>query len=357
MIEYIELLNKYTRKPFDLVEPSEFWCELEYYGTGEFEIYAQATPRTLASLVNGNYVKLPHKPFLWVIEKVNKTFDAERGLMISATGRQAKSILGKRIISAQTQLATDLQTAVLALVNKHAGASASAARRIIGLATVTGAVSQTITETQVSFDNLLTYTDELLKSYDCGAELYLDDTALKYRIYKGSDKSETVIFSQMLDNLLDSDYSLDERNFRNFALIGGQGEGNARIMDSVNLENKTGIDLCEIFVDAKDISSKYTDDSGQEQELNLTTAAGMATYKSWLRERGKVKLGEYTRVENFDGSIDTTNNAYIFGDDFYLGDIVRVQDNRLGVYITPRVIKYTINQTADEYAEKIEYGA
>lgn len=356
MIPYIEILDKYTRKPFDIVEPSEFWCELKYYGVGEFGIYATVSKRTLASLKNGNYIKIPHKPYLWVIEKVEKTFDTDKGLMIYATGRQAKAILSKRIIMSQTQLATDLTTAVSNLINNNAGAGAVTARRIAGLTQAVSLVVQPISETQVSYDNLLTYTDNLLQAYECGSEMTIDGTNLSYRIYKGNDKSDDVIFSQMFDNLLSSTYSLAESNYKNFALIGGQGEGNARITDTFASEVKTGIDLCEIFVDAKDISSKYTDASGVEKELNLTNAADLATYKSWLRERGKLKLADYIRIETFEGDIDTTNNAYVFGDDYYLGDKVRVQDNRLGVYITPRIVKYTINLTADEYVEKIEYG-
>ena len=357
MIPYVEVLSKYTREPFELIEPSEIWGELAYYGVGEFEVYTRATERALASLKNGNYIRIPNKPHLWLIERVNPSYDAERGLMISASGRQAKQILGKRIINAQTQLATDLQAAVLNLVSKHAGAGASASRRIVGLSTG-GTLSQAIGETQVSYKNLLTYTDELLKTYESGAELTITGVNLLYRIYKGIDKTEDIIFSQTFDNLLSSDYSIDESNYRNFALIGGQGEGAERILDTVNLENKTGIDLCEMFVDAKDISSKYIDDNGQEQELDLTKASDLATYKSWLRERGRSTLAEYIRVETFDGTIDTTNTAYTFGreGDYYLGDRVRVQDNRLGVYITPRILKFTFNQTTEEYTEKIEYG-
>lgn len=350
MIPYIEILDKYTRLSFELVEPAEFWCELEYYGEGEFEIYARATERNLACLSNGHYVKIPQKPYLFVIEKVEKTFDAERGLMISATGRQAKAILGKRIINEQTQLANDLKTTVYSLVNKHAGANVTAQnRRILGLETVASTVAETTGATQVSYENLLTFTDELLKSKECGAEIYIDGTALKYRVYKGEDKSETVIFSQMFDNLLSSAYSVDESNYKNYAYIGGEGEGTGRVFANVGVFN-SGIDLCEVFVDARDISSKYKDESGVEH------TADAQTYKGWLQERGVIALAEYSRVETFNGDIDTTNNTYVFGVDYYLGDRVRVQDNRLGIYITPRILKYTINQTANEYAEKIEYG-
>lgn len=358
MIPYVEILDKNSRLAFDIVEPSEFWGELSYYGTGEFQIYTRATQRTLACLKNGNYVKLPQKPYLWVIEKVQKTFTAGGGLMISATGRQAKAILHKRIINAQTQLATDLKTAVYDLINKHAGANAGADRQIVGLETAESTVSQKIGETQVSYANLLTFTDELLKTYECGSELYIDGTTLKYRIYKGADKSETVIFSQMFDNLLSSDYSLDERNYANFAYIGGQGEGTDRVVTYTYTGALfRGINRCEVFVDAKDVSSKYKDESGNDKELDLTTTAGLLIYKSWLRQRGEVALAETTRIETFSGDIDTTNNNYVFGEDYDLGDFVRVQDNRLGVYITPRVLKWTIAQAPREYIEKIEYGA
>lgn len=358
MIPYVEVLNKYTRKKFEIVEPAEFWAELKYYGTGEFEVYTQATARTLASLQNGNYIKIPKRPYLWIIEKTEKTFDADRGLMISATGRQAKAILGKRIINVQTQLATDLKTAVAGLINKHAGINASEIRRIQGLTEARGEVAQAISETQVNYENLLTYTDELLQAYECGAELTISGADLNYRIYKGADKTESVIFSQIFDNLLSTRYTQDESGYANFALIGGQGEGADRITDTVDLASSpaAGIDRCEIFVDAKDISNEYTDESGAKQTLDITTQAGLATYKGWLKERGKQRLAEYIRVETFDGDIDTANSVYTFGDDYYLGDKVRVQDSRLGVYITPRILKYTIIQTADEYAEKIEYG-
>lgn len=356
-IPHVEILDKYSRLAVDIVEPSECWFELQYYGCGEFEVYAQANQRNLASLKIGNYVKIPQHPHLWIIEKIEITNDEDRGLMISATGRQAKAILAKRIINTQTQLASDLQTAVLALVNKHIGESAGSSRRISWLLTEQGAVSQSIDETQVSHENLLTFTESLLQTYGCGAEMKLDGTSFKYRVFEGADQTETVIFSQMFDNLLDSKYSIDESNYRNFVLVGGQGEGAERITDSISSETVANpIDRCEAFVDAKDISSKYTDANGQEKELDLTSSAGLATYKLWLRERGKQALAGLTRIEAFDGTIDTTNSLYEFEKDFYLGDRVTVQDSRMGVFITPRVLKYTVNQTADEHSEAVEYG-
>lgn len=357
MINYVEVRDKYSRLPFATIEPAECWFELAFFGVGEFEVYTRATPLSLAALQNGNYITLPQKPFIWVIESVNPTFEAGRGYMISAKGRQAKAILGKRIINAQTQLAADLTSAVLGLIRKHAGAEAGDVRRIDGLEELESVIVQPITETQVSYANLLTYTDELLQAYEAGAEMTITDAAaFRYRIYTGIDRSADIIFSQTFDNLLSSSYTRDITAYRTFALIGGQGEGTGRILQEYDAAPALrGIDRAEMFVDAKDISSKYTDADGTEKELDLTVAGNLAIYKNWLTERGKAKLADTAQTETFEGEIDTNATPYKFGEDFYLGDRVRVQDDLLGVYITPRITKFTMKQDRI-YSELVEYG-
>ena len=357
LISYVEVRDKYSRLPFAIIEPAECWFELAFYGVGEFQVYTRATKTALAALQVGNYISLPRKPFIWLIEGIEKKYEAGRGYMISATGRQAKVILGKRIINEQTQLPKDLTTAVLGLVRKHAGDQATEPRQIDGLAELTSVIIRQITETQVSYSNLLDYTDELLKAYEVGAELTITDAAVfRYNLYEGADRSGNIIFSQTFDNLLSSSYKRSTATFRSYALIGGQGEGTARILHEYDsAPNLRGIDRAEMFVDAKDVSSKYKDADGTEKELDLTTAAGLATYKAWLLERGKAKAAEHTLVETFEGEIDTAASFYKFGVDYFLGDRVRVQDDVLGVYITPRILKITLRQDR-KYSELVEYG-
>lgn len=357
MISYVEVRDKYSRLPFSIIEPAECWFELVFYGVGEFQVYTSATKTALAALQVGNYITLPRKPFIWLIEDVQKKYEAGRGYMISATGRQAKAILGKRIINEQTQLPKDLTTAVLGLVRKHAGEEATDARKIDGLAELTSVIVRQITETQVSYSNLLDYTDALLMAYEAGAELTITDAAaFRYSLYEGADRSGIIIFSQTFDNLLSSSYTRNNAAFRSYALIGGQGEGTERILHEYDsAPNLRGIDRAEMFVDAKDVSSKYKDADGTEKELDLTTAAGLATYKAWLLERGKAKTAESALVETFEGEIDTAASPYKFGVDYYLGDRVRVHDEKLGVYITPRILKFTMRQDR-AYSELVEYG-
>ena len=43
MIPYVEIIDKYSLKPFALIEPNECWFEVSYYDVGEFEIYCKAS--------------------------------------------------------------------------------------------------------------------------------------------------------------------------------------------------------------------------------------------------------------------------------------------------------------------------
>ena len=355
MLPYIEILDKNSRQVTYILEPNEVWLEQCYYTVGEFEAYTRATEEALAALVVGNYVKIPNKPFLWLIEAVEYSFSTEKGRMISATGREAKAILEKRIIANTTTLSTNLIASVNNLVLKHAGANALSYRKIVGLTVAQSSVVQTAEAAQVSYENLLSYTDEALKAYNIGAKLTIDGTNLVYTIYKGEDKHDSIIFSQSYDNLLSSTYKKDELNKKSTAYVGGTGEGLDRVFNIYEDESKTGIDRAEIFIDAKDVATKYEDEEGTEHELDLTNATDLATYKGWLAQRGKEKLAEHIPTEAFSGEIDTNNSLYEYGVDYSLGDIVRVQDEYFGFYKDVRIIKHTISQDTERYSENIEY--
>ena len=129
MIPYVEIIGKYTLKPFALVEPSQCWFELSYYEIGEFEVYCSATQSNLDALKNGNYVKIPNKPYLWIIKSVEYSFN-NGARMISARGYEAKWIVSQRIILAPCVISTDLATAVYNLISLNLGERALAPRKI-----------------------------------------------------------------------------------------------------------------------------------------------------------------------------------------------------------------------------------
>lgn len=375
MIEYVEIRSAATREIIGVVDTAKsiIWRE-RYYTVGDFEIYAPCTPENIACLVKGNYVTRYGAYNVGLIEKVSVTYNEQDGRMIIASGRFAKCVLDRRIIYKRsgykvspTILRGNVETAARSLVSENAvdcvfdrgrnipelafGPHANTDATIVD---ESGAVAQK----QVTHENLLTYTDSLLEEYGMGAYCTLNELfQLAYTVFAGADRSmgntagnSPVIFSQDFDNLLSSEYVYDESDLRNTALVGGEGEGEARFHSIVKNADVTGLARREIFVDASSHSKSYTDEEGNTQTITD------AEYDSQLKANGRQEVAKHTIVETFNGSIDLTNSSFVFGRDFFLGDIVTVQDVGIGLYINPRILEITEVQDENGYNIDAVYG-
>ena len=361
MIPYVEIKDKYNYKTIALVEPQECWFELSYYDVGEFEVYCRATRANLIALQKGQFVKLPSKRFIWVITSVRYTFNSSGTRMILAHGYEAKWLLSKRCILTPKELQGNITTAVYGLVNHAMGTGANAAREVLGFKVGTNNLLIDISGTQAPRGNLLEFTNTLLKSYQLGSMVIYENGALIYKVFNGEVKTRSVRFSQSLDNLLSSEYLTDDGNVATSALVvstfdetytEGETENKRKVEYIKDVDKgKTGIDRAEVFIESN-ISTKYEDASGEEQETTPTSAL----YQSWLEQEGKNKLAEHTTIEEINGEIDLLNSNYKFDYDFFIGDMVRVQDEFFNFYEDVRILKYTIKQDANGYGEEAEYG-
>ena len=210
-------------------------------------------------------------------------------------------------------------------------------------------------EKQVSYGNLLTYTDGVLEEYGLAAKCILQNGLFLYTVYNGIDRSTNnavgnmpVIFSKEFDNLTYSGYTYDGTTEKNVALIGGEGEGIERFYSL--LENaESGLQRRELFIDASSISKKYKDENDVEQTYTD------AQYKTMLDAQGKQDIAPLVITETFDGTIDATNSNYIYGRDFALGDIVTVQNNSIGKYVNVRIREALEYQDQNGYAVEVKY--
>lgn len=350
MIPYLEIRDKYTLKAVAPVEPQECWFELSYQDVGEFEIYCRASQKNLKALQKGRYVTIPNKRFIWVITSVRYTFTAGGARMISAKGYEAKWLLHKRCILAPKELKGTITKAICGLVDHNLGEGASAARKINGFTVDTTDLLIDISGTQAPRANLLEFVNHLLKQYNCGSIVEFVNGKLVYRVFTGNVLTDSVKFSQSLDNLLSSEYLTDDTEVGTSALV-------VSTVDDVDYTQtydtgKTGIDRCEILVESN-ISTKYEDESGTEKE----TTPDSQLYKGWLTEEGKTKLAEHTTIEEINGDIDIANSNYIFDEDFFIGDMVKIQDEYFNFYVNSKIAKYTIKQDANSYGEEAQYGA
>ena len=373
MIDYVEIRNAETEL-IGIIDTAKsvIWRSV-YYGVGDFEVYVQATQNTRELLSVGNYVTRPGNNEIGIIEKVEIKADKFDGLVITASGRFAKSILDRRLIynlsgtsNAATILRGNVELQVREIVEENAISCAFDSRRNIPLLEL-GALaniplkivdeSGNAAQKQVSYGNLLEYSDAVLQEYELSARVTLDAERkkLQYSVFSGEDRSEEnesgnepVIFSEDYDNLKDSAYSLDKTSCKNAALIGGEGEGTARFY-ALAAGSETGLARREVWVDASSISKKYKDAGGAEQTYSNDV------YSGFLLERGRQSLSALKPVEAFSGSIDVTSGNFVFNRDFFLGDVVTVESERIGIYKRVRIISATEVQDENGYTVAVEY--
>lgn len=281
MIDYVEIRDK-SLELLGLIDTAKsvIW-ETQYYGAGAFEIYVEATPQAIAMLQVGNFITRFENEGVGIIEAVEVVLVGGDGRMITASGRLAKSILDRRLITyingntgAQLSFSGNVEARARGLVQDNAIACYRDKKRtipytqrnisLLQLGALAGlpAVSEL---RQVANDNLLTYTDEFLQQHNYGAKLIRAGNKLAYTVYSGIDRSignaagnEPVIFSEDFDNLTGSNYALDETERKTFALIGGEGEGIERFYVERNA-SLADLERREVFVDSSTARELYED--------------------------------------------------------------------------------------------------
>lgn len=373
MIEYLEIRNA-NLEVVGIIDTAQsiIWHSI-YFGVGDFEIYLQPTAEQLTVLQKDNYITRPDRTPVGIIEHVENTESSQDGQMFVISGRFAKSILDRRHIyrlSGTTNKATiltgNVESAARSLVANNAISCTFDTSRNIpilelganaGLTPIIVDESGNPTQKQVSYENLLDYTDALLEEYKMAAEIKLSESELKlqYVCYMGVDRSVNntagnapVIFSREYDNLTESNYLTDDTNYKNAALIGGEGEGTQRFY-SLIAGTERGLARRETFVDASAISKTYTDDDEQEHEYTN------AEYKAMLNAQGKQELSQMTKIETLSGKINVTFGQWQLDRDFFLGDIVTVQDKSIGKYGDVRIMEITEIQDENGYSIEANY--
>ena len=408
----------------------------QYFGTGDFEVYTEATPQAIAMLQVGNFITRVENDSVGIIEAVQIVLAEKDGRMITATGRLAKSILDRRVlayinghVNSAASFAGNVEACARGLVQDNAIACYKDKQRtipytqrnisILQLGALAGLPAATASR-QVNCENLLEYTDEFLQQYGYGAKLIRTGNKLAYTVYSGTDRRignaagiEPVIFSEDFDNLTGSDYSLDESARKTVAIVGGEGEGAERYFVECNAA-LSGLTRREYFVDSSTVRERYEDKfvgDGEEEEddegypitvgrrvfslshpattLESVTVGGRSAawafnastneitfveaplegieivvkytndneYISQLTAEGNQELATLIAAESFAGSIDLTNSSFVYGKDFYIGDIVTVQDNGINKYINVRVVSAAEVQDDNGYQVNIEFEA
>lgn len=345
-----------------------------YYGVGDFEIYAQATEKNINLLQVGFFISNQDNDEIGIIEQIAYDFTPQDGYTITASGRFAKSILDRRIIynlsgstNTPTILSGRVESAIRGVVSNNAINCAFDSSRnipLLGLGIFQGISARIIdangdpAQKQVSYQNLLEYTDSVLQEYGLSSKVSLNDISSKllYTVYEGTDRSsdntmgfEPIIFSVDYDNLNSSNYSYGTQTLKNAVLVGGAGEGLDRFY-SLYKGSEEGLDLRELFVDAASINRTYKDSENIEHQYSDEE------YTEMLNQQGRQSLKEYIINESFLADANGNYGIKRYNRDYYLGDIVTVQDNYIKKYINVRITEVTEVQDDSGYMVNIVFG-
>lgn len=165
-------------------------------------------------------------------------------------------------------------------------------------------LGDSITE-QTRYKNLFDEVQRVLLPQDLGHNLTidLDNEQFVFNVVEGTDRSVNastysprVVFGVEYGNLADYKRTLDISSLRNYAFVGGQGEGAERTVVEVDVSDGR---IKEVFVDARDIDVSAD-----------------------LEERGLQNLTDSMSVDSFEFSV--IDRQFIYKINYDLGDLVTI---------------------------------
>lgn len=363
---------------------SFIWAE-RYDVNGDFEIYIpiDGSPVTndLLQMDENNksvwmnsYASIKESKNLMFLEQFRITIDEESEAILVITGRSLETILMRRIVWGLKVINGNLQNAVKNLLEECIINPTNPDRRIenfVFIESTDPSITSLTLKAQYTGDNLYDVISGICKDKKIGFKIELNDqNQFEFSLYSGVDRSydqdenSYVVFSKKSENLLSSEYLESDAFMKNVTLIGGEGEGTDR--KYVDLGSGEGLERREIFTDARDISSKTGDfilltskpsdwntdwmdyyiNTGTEDDPNYEPVSGDSAptwasgtyykydnevvlsdeeYNDLLLQRGRKTIDENKSIQAFNGSIDPFT-MYIFGEDFFIGDIVEIED-------------------------------
>lgn len=291
----------------------------KYYETGRFELHAPATEKNLELLKAGNII--------------TKRGSVEAGVIGEYDDQEGAS--SNQITRKGDFLSTYTSRRILHYTHNFTGTYEDGMRYLVGAVekipqlTLGDKCGATGTVTfQVTWKNLQTMLTKLSKSSGLGYRVRPDfrKKVLYFEVYEGVDHSTQqntnprVIFSRLYGNLNDVHYTCTDKKYGTVFYVGGEGEESERKIVTITIGEADGVEMREVFIDAKDIKK---DELTNEE------------YEAALLERGYEKATEYCKTESVEAEVQNTN--FIYKEHWDLGDIVTVQKKEWGITLHKRV--------------------
>lgn len=316
------------------------WLSL-YRQAGEVKLVCAATDKNLELLRRGRR--------LWCSEQAESAVIAQ--IEISDNGKKATMTVRaplsvnrwKDRVVMGTVVVKNVETAMLQMVNDN--------RRGLPGTTAPAAELTPSTDSQISWNSVLTGLEELAAAHGLGfKETFAPATGLEtFSVYQGEDRSVSAsdnfvgYLGDDIGNLSGIKILDTESDWKNVAVVAGQGEGAERKVVTVSLGTETGDARRELWVDARDLSSTYqvatptgeVDEDGNPEYSYTKHTYTDAEYEALLRVRGLEKLAE--KIRRLEVTADAGQDLMYYGTDYFLGDILPLKLTRYGLRLSARL--------------------
>ncbi|SPT98439.1 phage minor structural protein, N- region [Lysinibacillus capsici] len=316
--------------------------DMSWHGIGEFELrinkyiqYADELQKDRLIIIGNDYRKV----FVIKYRQIELDENGKASENWIVRGLQLKSIVAERLTIPPTGKSHDNVTGSHETVMKHyidtCLVNTTDIRRKVPMLTIAPDLQR---GKQLSYSSRLKMLAEEMAtlSLDSGLgwTVYLDlnnkrwvfDVLEGVNRTRGQNINSPVTFSPEFNSLKSLSYTQSDLNYKNIAVVAGQGEGVERRIIEVGEEGKTGYWRREVFIDARDISE--TDDDGVQLPAEKVIAA--------LKARGQQQLNELLQEEYLEGQM-LNQGSFIYEKDFNNGDMVTIQNLNWGVTLDARI--------------------
>jgi len=279
-----------------------------YYAVGEFSITFPSDTYS-ASM---KYIYSPDRRETGIIQQV-RYGEKVGSKYVTVSGYFLERKLDNKIVQPTYHGSGNIETLAREMITDY--------QDDLGITLGTAAGLGTSITFQETGDELGKRLYDLLATQELSFSLDYDfaEDEIVFNVWQGLDRTQDqttnnwVCFSQGMKNISKVEYTYDDSNYKNYAVVGGHGEGDDRTWVYVDL-SATGEEKRKVYIDAKDLEQEGTD----------------AKYKAALAQRGADKLLEYQKIVNVTFTALDTTFRYLT--DYDLGDKVDIVLDNIGSF-------------------------
>lgn len=318
ILVFDKITRKYKGNISEIV--SLIWTE-RYWECGDFELETPLIHHIISLVEIDDYFKIGYSKTTMVVESVELISPTNSsGGKIKIKGRSLESILDRRILWSDYQRSAPAKTYIPELIEACFTKKDNGEARVVDYLTVKDASDiinedDDIIEVDASRgDGLYSIISSSAQTAEIGFRIEFDNNTglMTFYLYEGEDRSN-LRFSEQNLILQDANLYRSKENYKNIALVAGEGEGKKRKMVTVTEGDNepTALQRRELWVDARDVQ-KLENESNKKYNNRLTL-------------RGVEKLEEHLETITADGKLINLGR-YRIREDFNLGDIITIQN-------------------------------